>query len=78
MKLREKKETADVLTEASCAILFAISDVLEYRIIGLRFNAKKTADIPSTIRSQNCCNPDGSTTAGSIYMWFAAIFNMKW
>lgn len=76
--MRKKKETVGVLTEASCAILFAISDVREYRIIGLRFNARKTAEIPSTTRSQNCCSADGSTTAGSIYMWFEAIFNVKW
>lgn len=67
----------DLLTAASCAIRFEISDVLEYRIAGLRFKAKNKAAMPSTTRSQKCCRLDGSTTAGSIYMWLDAKFKVK-
>lgn len=56
------------LTAVSCATLFAMSDLLWYRMMGRRFNARKTAAIPSTTRSHKCCQFEGSTTAGSIYV----------
>lgn len=55
-----------VLTAVSCAIVFATSDVFWYRMIGLRFRAKKVAAIPSTTRSQNFRKFEGSDSAGSI------------
>lgn len=64
-------------TAASCAILFEMSDVLEYRITGLLFKAKNKAAMPSTTRSQKCCKCDRSTTAGIMYMWLDAIFKVK-